>query len=69
MVRLKQYKTSFVVPSDDEIRSGIEIAREENCIVRITYFVPYSGYFHLDIDPESTFDECYTRVHSQNCPM
>ena len=67
MQRIKQYKTSFVVPSDDEIREGIEIARHDNCIVRINFFLPYSGYYHLDIDPKSTFEECYHRVHS-GCP-
>ena len=64
MVRLKEFKTSFVVPSDDEIRHGIQIAKEEGCIVRIYYFVPYSGYFHLDIDKDSTFDECHRIVNS-----
>lgn len=63
MIQLKEYKTSFVIPSDDEIREGIEIARAGQCIVRIHYFLPYSGYYHLDIDPASTFEECYKRVH------
>ena len=63
MRRLKQYKTSFVVPSDDEIREGLEIAKQDNCVVRINYLIPYSGYYQLDIEPESTFEECYKRVH------
>lgn len=57
------HKAAFVMPSDDEIRESIEIARREECIVRIDYFVPYSGQYHLDIDPESTFDGCYACVH------
>ena len=61
---LKEYKTSFVVPSDDEIREGIEVSRKDCCIVRIHYFLPYSGYYHLDIEPESSFEECYHRVHA-----
>ena len=63
MLQIKHFKTAFVTPSDDEIREGIEIAKEEGCIVRIDYFVPYSGQYHLDIDPESTFETCYSRVH------
>lgn len=64
---IKEYKTSFVVPSDDEIREGIEISRKDSCIVRIHYFLPYSGYYHLDIEPESNFEECYHRVHAGHC--
>ena len=64
MMRLIEFKTPFVVPSDDEIREGIEIARRENCIVRIGYFIPYFGYYRLDIDPASTFEECHNRVNS-----
>ncbi len=62
MMRIKQYKTSFVVPSDDEILQGIKIAKCDQCIVRIHYFLPYSGYYHLDIDPQSTLEECQRRV-------
>jgi len=61
--QIKHFKAAFVTPSDDEIREGIDIARKEKCIVRIDYFVPYSGQYHLDIDPESTFDACYAFVH------
>ena len=62
MVKLQQYKTAFVMPSDDEIHEGIEIAKRDHCVVRINYFIPYSGSFFLDIDEHSTFEECVGRI-------
>jgi len=64
MRQLKEYKTLFATPLDEEIREGIEIAKRDNCIVRISFFVPYHGNNYLDIEPESTFEECYNRVHA-----
>lgn len=60
---MKEYKTAFVTPSDEEIKEGIEMAKAENCVVRICYFVPYSGCYHLDIEPDSTFEQCYNLIH------
>ena len=64
MVRVLEYKTAFVTPSDDEILEGIEIAKAEHCVVRIVYFAPYYGYHSLDIDAASTLEECKTRIQS-----
>lgn len=64
MTRILEFKTAFVAPTDDEIREGIEIARAEQCIVRIVYFAPYYGYHYLDIDPHSTFYECKRAIET-----
>lgn len=69
MMRVKEFVTSFVMPTDDEIREGVRVAKEEDCIVRISYFVPYSGSYTLDITPNSTFEECYVRVHNHTYPV
>ena len=63
MLQIKHYKAAFVTPSDDEIKEGIEIARQNDCIVRIDYFVPYSGLFHLDIYPDSTPESCHASIN------
>ena len=60
---IKEFRAAFVMPSDDEIREAIELAKNDNCIVRIGFFTPYFGYRYIDIEPESTFQECYNRIH------
>lgn len=62
MTRIVEFEASFVTPTDDEIREGIEYARRENCIVRINYFKPYYGYYQLNINPKSTFEDCQRRL-------
>ena len=69
LVQIKQFKTAFVTPSDDEIREGIAIADRERCIVRIDYFVPYSGMYNLDIEPGSTLEGCRSRISKHRYPM
>lgn len=45
-------------PNDEEIKESIEIVNAEDCIVRLTWFVPFSGWHTLKIKKGMTFEEC-----------
>jgi hypothetical protein len=62
MKLVMEYKCDNRVPTDDEIREGIEIANTNDCIVRLTWFFPYSGWYKLLITKGMTFEECQEKL-------
>lgn len=57
-----EFKCDNRTPTDDEIREGIKFANENNCIVRLTWFFPYSGWYKLHIEKGMTFEECKDKL-------
>lgn len=51
-------------PTDDEIYEGIYIANNDDCIVKLRWFLPYSdygifcGWYELYIWKGKSFEEC-----------
>lgn len=43
-------------PKDEEIMSAIEIAKREDCFVRLEWFVKYNGWHSIIIDKDSFFE-------------
>lgn len=62
MKLIKNYKCDGQTPSNEEIQEGMQIAKAENCIVRLNWFFPYSGHYKLDITSDMTFEDCKDRL-------
>ena len=62
MKLIKEYVCDDIRPSDEEILEGIEIANKENCIVRLTWYFPYSGNYKLEIEKGMTIEECKNKL-------
>lgn len=58
MVLIKEYQCNSTTSKEEEIREGLKIATDEHCIVRLNWFFPCSGHYHLDITEGMTFDDC-----------
>lgn len=55
---IKDYQCYGNVPTDSEIKEGIEIANKEDCIVRIFWEFPYSGKYSISITEGMSLEEC-----------
>ena len=62
MKYIKEYLCDKKIPSDEEIRECLEIVEEEDCIVKLTWFVRYNGWHNLLIKNGMTFEECKSKV-------
>ena len=58
---VKEYRCDDRTPSDDEIRECLEIVKED-CIVKLRWYFPYSGWYELFIDSSMTFEECKNKL-------
>lgn len=52
-------------PTDEEITIGMSVANEEDCIVNLKWFFPYSGWYTIRIGKDTTFEECKKQI--PNC--
>ena len=62
MKYIKEYLCDKETPSDEEIRECLEIVNEEDCIIKLTWFVRYNGWHNLLIKNGMTFEECKSEV-------
>ena len=63
MKLVKDYMCDDIRPTDEEILECIDIAnKEENCIVRLNWYFPYSGKYKLEINKGDTFEECKSKL-------
>lgn len=51
-------------PTDEEIKIGMKIANEEDCIVNLNWLFPYSGWYSIKIEKGHSFDECKKQIPS-----
>lgn len=49
-------------PSDEEIIKAIKIVEKDNCVVRLKWFIPYSGWYTLLVKDGMTFEECKNKL-------
>lgn len=61
MLEIKEFLCNST-PTDAEIVGGLGIATANNCVVRLTWFMPYNGWNKLYIKPSMTFEECKAKV-------
>ena len=54
---VKEYLCDNSTPSDEEVKECIEIANKEDCIVRLRWHFPYSGWYERYIKKDMTFEE------------
>ena len=57
-----EFRCDNSIPTDDEIREGIDFANANNCIAKLTWFYPYSGWYKLLIEKGMTFEECKEKL-------
>lgn len=62
MKLVKEYECDNRTPSDEEILQSIEIANTEDCIVKLKWFFPYSGWHSLHITKGMTFEDCQEQL-------
>ena len=49
-------------PKDEDITEAMQIAKDNNCIVRLEWFVKYSGHYAARITPESTMEDVKKQI-------
>ena len=62
MKYIKEYLCDGEIPSSEEIRECLEIVQNENCVKKLTWFVPYNGWHKLFIKNGMTFEECVDKI-------
>ena len=62
MKYIKEYLCDKRTPSDEEIRECLEIVENEDCIIKLTWFVRYNGWHNLLIKNGMTFEECKNKL-------
>ena len=62
MKYIKEYLCDKKIPSDEEIRECLEIVSKEDCIVKLSWFVPYNGWQKMLVEKGMTFEECKSKV-------
>ena len=58
MKEIKNYECTFQ-PTEEEIKIGMNIANENDCIVNLKWFFPYSGWYNIRIEKDTTFEEWF----------
>lgn len=61
MKLIKEYLCDWQ-PSEEEIREGMRTAQTESCVVRLNWFVGYSGWYRVIINEDTSFEECVKQI-------
>lgn len=59
---VKEYICDDRKPTDDEIFQAILIAENNDCMVRLMWYVPYYGWSQLMIDKNMTLEDCKEKL-------
>lgn len=62
MKLVKEYLCDNRTPDNEEIKECIDIVNSEDCIVKLKWFFPYSGWYELKISKGMTFEECKNKL-------
>lgn len=62
MKLIKEYLCNDIVPSDEEIMECLEIVNNENCIVKLIWFLPYNSWHEFFVEKGMTFEECKDKL-------
>jgi len=58
ITEVKQYMCPFdTTPKDEDIKDCIELAKQNNCIIHLTWRMKWSGDYGRYIYPHNTFEE------------
>ena len=57
MKLVKEYLCDKRTPSDEEIKEAIEVANNDNCIVKLRWFFPYNGWHELYVEKDMGYKE------------
>ena len=49
-------------PTDEEIKIGMKIANEEDCVVNLNWFFAYSGWYKIRIEKDTIFEDCKKQI-------
>lgn len=58
MKLIKEFLCDNKIPSDGEIWECLEIAEKDDCVVKLKWFYPHSGWYQLHIEKGMTFADC-----------
>ena len=50
------------IPSDSDIEDALNIAKHDNCKVKLVWQVPYSGIYYVIVEQESTLKSVKAQV-------
>lgn len=62
MKEIKQYMCDGTIPTNNEILECIDIAKKENCIIKLTWIFPHSGTYNLQICGDETLEEIESKL-------
>ena len=58
MKLVKEYLCDDRTPTDAELQEALEIANQEDCLVKLRWFFPYNGWHEVYVSKDMTFKEC-----------
>ena len=50
------------IPLDEDIFKAIEIVQQNKCLIRLEWFVPYSGHYHAMVALDSTLESVKKQI-------
>lgn len=62
MFEIKYFQCDSSVPTNEEIESCIQIAKEHSCEVVLRWTFPHSGEYSLAIRGDDTLEECLSAL-------
>ena len=62
MKYIKEYLCDDRVPSNEDVKECLEIVNNEDCVVKLTWFVPYNRWYNLIIKNGMTFEDCKNKI-------
>ena len=68
---LKTYRvtTPNQIPTEDDIRAAINIAKVEHCYINIEYYIQYSGWYIISIGENSTIEAVQEQIKGKIYPV
>lgn len=61
LTEIKKYK-SDTVPNKNTLEEALNIAQLNGFILRIEWFVPYSGTYHIDVSKDDTIEKLQEKL-------
>ena len=62
MKYIKEYLCDDRVPSNEDVKECLEIVNNEDCVVKLTWFVRYNGWHNLIVKNGMTFEDCKNKI-------
>lgn len=63
LTEVKEYACEYnVAPKDDDLILAMNIAKENHCIVKITWVMKWSGHYSIFVQESDSFEEVKARL-------